>query len=110
MPGLEPFGDLLHEAGFALVLHGDAHETRAAWHSPFRRPLVVAGAGAVHSEPRPCRYSWIEIAQDFSYFRIYVREQKKAGGPFEQSFDFRDEEGRARDYFERVTPRTYRVP
>jgi len=86
MPGLEPFGDLLHEAGFALVLHGDAHETRAAWHSPFRRPLVVAGAGAF----------WIEIAQDFSYFRIYAQEQKKAGGPFEQNFDFWDEEGRAR--------------
>ena len=110
MPADQPFVDLLHDAGFALVLHGDTHETRAAIHNAYRRPLTVAGAGALHGAGRPCFYNWIEIAEDFSYFRIYVREQKETGGPFEQSSDFRDGEGRPQGFFEVARPVTFAVP
>ena len=48
---------------------------------------MAAGAGAFHAEQRPSLYNWIEIAQDFSYFRIYVREQKKAAGSFADYFE-----------------------
>ena len=85
MPGMQPFGDLMDEAGFALVLHGGAKDIGAVVNRPFRRPLAVAGAATFQRSGQACLYNWIEIAEDFSYYRIYSRHQQQAGGPFEHN-------------------------
>ncbi len=77
----------LAEAGFAMLLHGDVHETRAQMANPFRDALPVAGAGAFGAnEAAGNLYNLIEVAG--ARVTVHVRKQDAANGPFDGHFAF----------------------
>jgi len=81
--------ELLADAGFCLLLHGDVHQIRAGVENAFDRGIYVAGAGAFHAgagdrpESTPRLYNLLEIERDFEWIRVHVRKQDRHGGRFE---------------------------
>ncbi|MEZ5353243.1 MAG: metallophosphoesterase [Bryobacteraceae bacterium] len=75
----------LAEAGFAMLLHGDVHETRAQIANCFRDGLAVAGAGSpVGRTMRPgictTRTRWAPTGRVTA---VHVRKQEQLHGPFD---------------------------
>lgn len=104
---------LLADAGFSMVLHGDVHELRAGLESPFHRGIHVVGAGAFHAgagdrpESTPRLYNVLEVDRGFEWIRVQVRKQDKAGGRFEGCGNW---ESGGFGWFEIRRPRVWAVP
>jgi GTPase SAR1 family protein len=112
IPDASPFVQRLAQGRYALLLHGDVHETRAQIADPFERAIRVVGAGSLHAPDSalPVRtgnlYNLIEVDREFKWIKIHVREQRVPNGAFAGRYAYGEDDAKV-DYFTIERPPLY---